>query len=87
MEGTRVIVRCYDDEPRVCVVYQVGRDRVLVTSQDGLAKFKLGMNGPIPIGFTKDNVFEYSSVAEMEIKRRLHDTEGFDWGRLELSGL
>ena len=83
MEGKRVIVRCYGDEPRICVVYQVKNERVLVTDQNGLARLREGLNGPCPIGFPKDNVFEYSLIAEMQIKRRQYDKAGFEWGQLK----
>lgn len=83
MEGLRVIVRCYGDEPRICVVYQIKNDRVLVTDQNGLARLRSGLNGPFPIGFTKDSVFEYSLIAEMQIKQRLTHEKGFEWGQLK----
>jgi hypothetical protein len=83
MEGTRVIVRCYGDEPRICVVYQIKNDRVLVTDRDGLNGIRSGKSGPSPIGFPKCDVFEYSLVADMQIKRRQTDKGKFEWGQLK----
>lgn len=83
MEDERVIVRCYGDEPRICMVYQVRNDRVLVTDQNGLIRLRKGLNGPCPIGFPKDNVFEYSLIAEMQIKRMQYDKTRFEWGQLK----
>jgi len=78
MEGARVIVRCYGDEPRICVVYQIKNDRVLVTDQDGLNRMRSDKSGLSPIGFPKCDVFEYSLIAEMQIKQRQHDKAGFE---------
>jgi hypothetical protein len=83
MEGTRVIIRAYGDEPRICVVYQVKNDTVFVTNQTGLAGIRSGQSGPSPIGFNKCDVYAYSLTAEMQIKRRQHDRAGFDWGQLK----
>ena len=83
MDATQVIVRCYDDEPRICVVYQVKDSMVLVTDRDGLNRMRSGGSGPYPIGFPRCDVFEYSASAEMQIKRRKHNRAGFEWGRLK----
>ncbi len=83
MEDTRVIVRCYGDEPRICWVREIKNDRVFVTDQNGLARLRSGLNGPFPIGFTKDSVFEYSLIAEMQIKQRRTNENGFEWGQLK----
>lgn len=83
MEGARVIVRCYGDEPRICVVYKIKNDRVLITNQDGLSGIKSGTSGPFSIGFPRCDVFEYSIVAEMQIKQRKADKGKFEWGQLK----
>lgn len=83
MEGARGIVRCYGDEPRICVVYQIKNDRVLVIDQDGLNSLRAGANDPSLIGFQKFDVFAYSLVADMQIERRQNDKAGFEWGQLK----
>ena len=70
----------YGDEPGICVMHLSKNDRVFVTDQKGLANIRSSTNGPFPIGFTRDNVVEYSLTAEMQIKRRRNDKTGLSGG-------
>ncbi len=69
MKGDRVIVRADGDVPLVRRVWGADDRAVYVTDEATLAKLAAGAEGPLAIGFPREDVFRYEPEAAARIGR------------------
>jgi hypothetical protein len=61
MKGDKVIVRTFDGEPRVLIVWDSVKDMILVCNEENYQALTSGENGLWPVGIPKTDVFTYDS--------------------------
>lgn len=79
MRGDRAIVRDFKGRPVVCRVWDEDQTAVYVVNEDGLKllQSREGAATLIPIGFPREDVFEYDPDVV-----KLVGQESVDWSRL-----
>ncbi len=73
----RVIVRADGDRPLVRLVWQANERTVYVTDEATMRKLEAGQDGPLAIGFPREDVFCYDPEAEQRI-----GTSKWSWSSL-----
>jgi hypothetical protein len=64
MKGDKVIVRSYGNKALVRLVWEVTPDTVFICSEENYRALTDGKIGLWPVGFSKEDVFQYSIKAE-----------------------
>ena len=59
MKTQRVLVKDVMDQAKSCIVVHAAGGRVFVTSESGFSRLEKGDKSVIPIGFDREDVFEY----------------------------
>jgi hypothetical protein len=59
MKGDKVIVRTFGDKPVVCKVWEVTPQVIEVCSPENYERLSKGMDGLMPVGILKEDVFRY----------------------------
>jgi hypothetical protein len=72
MRGEKVIVRAFDGEPLVRLIWEVSPKAVYICSEEGYQRLLAGEPW-IPIGFPKNDVFQYDPVIAERLKQIRRD--------------
>lgn len=72
MRGEKVIVRAFDGEPLVRLIWEVSQKAVYICSEEGYQRLLAGEPW-LPIGFPKNDVFQYDPVVAERLKQNWHD--------------
>jgi len=72
MIGKRVILRCFQDIPKVARVCEIREDRVFVTSEENYKSLRSGQKAFDPVGFRREDVYPY----------RKETLDNREWGNL-----
>jgi hypothetical protein len=59
MRGESVLVRAFKGVPLARQVWDIGERVVYITDEAGFEKLSSGLAAPSPIGFPKEDVFQY----------------------------
>ena len=81
MAGELVIIRDFRGRPLVRRVWMSDQRGVYITDDEGFASLKAGKRDHIPVGFPREDVFEYDP--ELAVRAQdLYASGAWDWGRL-----
>ena len=83
MRGLKVIVRCFGGEPRICQVWEATNLVVYVSDGNGMNRLLRGEDAPLPIGFSRQDVFGFEAGWDLKIKKWGLDWSSFPWEHLQ----
>ena len=88
MRGEKVLVRAYGDRPLVRVIWDWDprEDVVYITDEDGLVKLLSGDDGPLPIGFHRDDVFLFDIQGVKAVQQEYATGGQVNWSHLHQWG-
>lgn len=81
MRGEKVIVRTLGGRPVVGMIWEADESTVYVTDKANLHRLLVGEEAALPIGFPREDVFEYNADKARAIEQPRR-TDKWDWESL-----
>lgn len=81
VQGDLVVVRDFRGRPLIRRVWAADARGVYITDDVGFERLKAGQKGHIPVGFPREDVFEYDARLAPRA-RDLYEEGNWDWSKL-----
>ena len=86
MRGPKVIVRCYGGRPAIRRVWAHDSRKVFLADDEQYSRLESGLLRGFPLGFPRDDVFEYDERVARQVLEGSNDPVQWDGMRLLVSG-